>query len=43
MERYVNKYVDVSGVWFPRRRRVAYGDQGVVKTRVIELSNHEVS
>lgn len=42
MESYVNEYTEVRGIWLPLRRRVAYGGQGDVKTRVIELSNHEV-
>ncbi len=42
MKSYVNEYVEVQRVWLPVRRRVAYGEQGEVKTRVIELSNHEV-
>ena len=42
MESYVNEYVEVEGVRLPVRRRVGYGKQGEVKTRVIELSNHEV-
>ena len=42
MESYVNEYVEVQGLWLPLRRRVAYGEQGEVKTRVIELSNHQV-
>ena len=42
MESYVNEYIEVQGLWLPLRRRVAYGDQGNMKTRVIELSNHEV-
>lgn len=42
MESYVNEYTDVSGIWLPLRRRVSFGDQGLVKTRTIELSDHEV-
>jgi len=42
MESYVNEYIEVSGVWLPLRRRVSFGERGLVKTRVIELSNHEV-
>jgi hypothetical protein len=42
MESYMNEYTEARGIWLPLRRRVAYGDQGNVKTRVIELSNHEV-
>lgn len=42
MESYVNEYIEVQSLWLPLHRRVAYGDQGKVKTRVIELSNHEV-
>ena len=42
MESYVNDYIDVQGVWLPLRRRVSFGEQGLVKTRVIELSTHEV-
>lgn len=42
MESYVNEYVDVHGIWLPQRRRVSFGERGLVKTRVIELSNHEV-
>jgi hypothetical protein len=42
MESYVNDYTDVQGVWLPLRRRVSFGQQGLVKTRVIELSAHEV-
>jgi hypothetical protein len=42
MESYVNEYAEVQGVWLPLRRRVAYGERGLVRTRVIELSNHEV-
>ena len=33
---------DIRGVLLPRRRRVAYGEGGSVKTREIELSKHEV-
>jgi hypothetical protein len=42
MESYVNEYKDVNGVWLPWRRRVSFGERGLVKTRVIELSEHEV-
>jgi hypothetical protein len=42
MESYVNEYEDIRGVLLPRRRSVAYGEGGSVKTRVIELSEHEV-
>ena len=42
MESYVNEYADVQGVWLPLRRSVSFGERGLVKTRVIELSNHEV-
>ncbi len=42
MESYVNEYLEVSGIWMPLRRRVSFGERGVVKTRVIELSQHEV-
>jgi hypothetical protein len=42
MESYVNEYRDVNGIWLPRQRRISYGDQGLVRTRTIELSNHEV-
>lgn len=42
MESYVNEYTDVQSVWLPLRRRVSFGDRGLVKTRVIELSAHEV-
>lgn len=41
MESYVNEYKDVHGVWLPWRRRVSFGERGLVKTRVIELSEHE--
>jgi hypothetical protein len=43
MESYVNDYENIRGVLLPRRRSVAYGEGGSVKTRVIELSEHEVS
>lgn len=43
MESYVNEYEDIRGVLLPRRRSVAYAEGGSVKTRVIELSEHEVS
>lgn len=42
MESYINEYTDVQGIWLPLRRRVSFGEQGQVKTRVIELSAHEV-
>ncbi len=42
MESYVNEYTDVNGLWLPWRRRVSFGERGLVKTRVIELSEHEV-
>lgn len=42
MESYVNEYVEVRGLWLPLRRRVSFGERGLVKTRTIELSNHEV-
>jgi hypothetical protein len=42
MESYVNEFSDVQGVWLPLRRRISCGEQGFVKTRIIELSNHEV-
>jgi hypothetical protein len=42
MESYVNEYTDVKGLWLPLRRWVSFGAVGSVKTRVIELSNHEV-
>jgi len=42
MESYVNEYLDVDGMWLPLRRRVSFGENGAVKTRVIELSQHEV-
>ncbi|HMZ53956.1 MAG TPA: DUF3386 family protein [Nitrospira sp.] len=42
MESYVNEYLDVDGIWLPLRRRVSFGERGTVKTRVIELSWHEV-
>ncbi len=42
MESYVNEYADVQGLWLPWRRRVSFGERGLVKTRVIELSEHEV-
>lgn len=41
-ESYVNEYKDVHGVWLPRRRRVSFGDRGLVKTRVIELSEYKL-
>lgn len=41
MESYVNEYLDVNGLWLPWRRRVSFGERGLVKTRVIELSEHE--
>lgn len=41
MESYVNEYTDVKGIWLPLRRRVSFGERGLVKTRVIELSDHE--
>jgi len=43
MESYVNEYTDVNGIWLPWRRRVSFGERGLVKTRVIELSEHEVT
>lgn len=42
MQSYVNEYTDVQGIWLPLRRRVSFGEQGLAKTRVIELSAHEV-
>jgi hypothetical protein len=42
MESYVNEYTDVHGVWLPLRRRISFGERGLVTTRVVELSNHEV-
>jgi hypothetical protein len=42
MESYVNEYLEVSGIWMPLRRCVSFGESGTVKTRVIELSQHEV-
>jgi hypothetical protein len=42
MESYVNEYTDVKGMWLPLRRRVSFGERGLVKTRIIELSEHEV-
>ncbi len=42
MESYVNEYLEVSGIWMPLRRCMSFGENGVVKTRVIELSQHEV-
>ncbi|MCW5788576.1 MAG: DUF3386 family protein [Nitrospira sp.] len=42
MENYVNEYLEVSGIWMPLRRCVSFGESGTVKTRVIELSQHEV-
>ena len=41
MESYVNEYTDVNGLWLPWRRRVSFGERGLVSTRVIELSEHE--
>jgi hypothetical protein len=32
----------VNGIWLPFRRRVSFGERGFVKTRIIELSHHEV-
>lgn len=43
MESYVNEYIDVQGIWLPLRRRISCGEQGYVRTRVIELSNHRVA
>lgn len=34
MESYVNEYIDVNGLWLPWRRRVSFGERGLVKTRV---------
>ena len=42
MESYVNEYLEVNGIWMPLRRHVSFGEQGTVRTRVIELSQHEV-
>ncbi len=42
MESYVNEYLEVSGIWMPLRHCVSFGESGTVKTRVIELSQHEV-
>lgn len=42
MESYVNEYTDVKGLWLPLRRRVSFGERGLVKTRVIELLEHEL-
>lgn len=42
MESYVNDYTDVKGLWLPLRRRISFGERGLVKTRVIELSEHEL-
>lgn len=43
VESYVNEYTDVRGLWLPLRRRISFGERGLVKTRIIELSEHEVS
>ncbi|CAE6800998.1 MAG: DUF3386 family protein [Nitrospira sp.] len=42
MESYVNEYLEVNGIWMPLRRCMSFGENGVVKMRVIELSQHEV-
>lgn len=42
MESYVNEYRDINGVWLPWRRRVSFGERGLVKTRVIDLWEHEI-
>jgi len=42
MESYVNDYTDVRGIWLPSCRRISFGERGSVKTRLIELSEHEV-
>lgn len=42
MESYVNEYTDVNGLWLPWRRRVSFGERGLVKTREIELLEHEM-
>jgi hypothetical protein len=42
MESYVNEYVAIRGAWLPLRRRVSFGESGIVKTRIIEFANHEV-
>jgi len=42
MESYVSEYADMQGFWLPLRRSVSLGERGLVKTRVIELSNHQV-
>jgi hypothetical protein len=42
MESYVNEYMDVRGIWLPLRRRVSFGERGLVKTRGIEISEHEM-
>ncbi len=42
MESYVNEYKDVRGLWLPAARRVSFGNCGLVKTRIVELSDHGV-
>jgi hypothetical protein len=42
MESYVNEFVEVAGIWLPAVRRVSFGENGGVSTRVMTLSNHEV-
>ncbi len=42
MESYVNEYTDAKGIWLPLRRRVSFGERGLAKTRMIELSEYEV-
>ena len=42
MESYVNEFVEVAGIWLPAVRRVSFGENGGVSTRMIILSNHEV-
>jgi hypothetical protein len=42
MESYVNEYMEVEGVWLPFRRRISFAEGGLVRTRIIELSHHEL-
>jgi hypothetical protein len=42
MESYVNALVPLHGLLLPSRRSISYIDGGAIKTRVLELSAHQV-
>lgn len=42
MESYVNAFVPLHGLLLPSRRSVSYIDGGVVRTRMLDLSAHQV-